>query len=80
MFSCLGIDCWDVPMLMVKERKSSEIVIASPHHVELGIPYLPCAKHEDSDENAGFICDKIAQFLNCTSIIMCNASDDPNKL
>ena len=66
-------------LLIIEERSRSDIVIGVPHHAPAGTPHMPCPEHSDSDENAGFLGRRLADRLDCHSIIACNATIDPNK-
>ncbi len=66
-------------LLIVEERPRSDIVIGVPHHAPAGQPRLPCSEHSDSDENVGFLGRRLAQRIDCCSVIACNATIDPNK-
>ncbi|HSO19996.1 MAG TPA: hypothetical protein VLT88_11080 [Desulfosarcina sp.] len=66
-------------LLIVEERSRSDIVIGAPHHAPAGTPRMPCPEHSDSDENTGLLGRRLAQRLDCCSIIAGNASVDPNK-
>ena len=65
--------------LVVEERSRSDIVIGAPHHAPAGQPRLPCPEHSDSDENTGIIGRRLADQLDCCSVIASNATIDPNK-
>jgi hypothetical protein len=68
------------PSLLIAETRSrSDIVVGVPHHAPAGVPSLPCPEHGDSDENTGFIGRRLAETLDCCSVIACNATVDPNK-
>lgn len=66
-------------ILIIEERKFKDIVIGVPHHAPAGTKTLPCDKHKDSDENAGFLGRYIAEKLNSCCIIACNYRIDVNK-
>jgi hypothetical protein len=66
-------------ILLIEEREKKDIIIGAPHHALGGIKYLPCADHEDADENTGFIARQIAKALNISSLVACNYRIDPNK-
>jgi hypothetical protein len=66
-------------LLIVEERSRSDVVIGVPHHAPAGQPRLPCPEHSDSDENVGFLGRRLAERLDCCSVIACNATIDPNK-
>lgn len=66
-------------LLIVETRSRSDIVVGAPHHAPAGTPGLPCPEHSDSDENTGFIGRRLAEQLDCCSVIACNATIDPNK-
>lgn len=66
-------------ILVLERRKHTKIVIGVPHHAPAGVTKLPCAPHEDSDENAGFIGKYIADILETASLIACNYPIDVNK-
>ena len=66
-------------LLIVEERSRFDIVIGVPHHAPAGQPRLPCPEHSDSDENTGIIGRRLADRLDCCSVIACNATVDPNK-
>lgn len=66
-------------LLIKEERSRSDIVVGVPHHAPAGTPSLPCPEHKDSDENVGFIGRRLAERLDCCSVIACNATIDPNK-
>lgn len=66
-------------LLIINHRRSSEIVVAAPHHAPLGTKALPCDKHLVSDENAGLVAQHLATILDCHSIIASNYIFDVNK-
>jgi hypothetical protein len=66
-------------LLIIEKRNRSDLVVGVPHHAPAGTPYLPCAEHSDSDENTGFVGRYLAARLDCSSIIACNTTIDPNK-
>ena len=66
-------------LLIVEKRSRADIVVGVPHHAPAGVPSLPCPEHSDSDENTGFIGRYLAERLDCCSVIVCNATVDPNK-
>jgi hypothetical protein len=65
--------------LFIRERERKDIVIGAPHHTLGGVKELPCPEHIEADENTGFIAQRIAEKLNLSSIIACNATIDYNK-
>ena len=75
----LMLEAASTSILIIEERKFKDIIIGVPHHAPAGTVKLPCANHEDSDENAGFLGRYIAEKLNCCSIIACNYTYDVNK-
>jgi hypothetical protein len=75
----LMLESAEPSLLIVEERPRSDIVIGVPHHAPAGTPHLPCPEHSDSDENTGFIGRYLAEKLDCCSVIVCNATADPNK-
>lgn len=66
-------------LLIVEDRSRSDIVIGAPHHAPAGTPHMPCPEHSDADENTGFLGRRLADRLDCCSIVVCNATVDPNK-
>jgi hypothetical protein len=66
-------------LLIVEKRSRFDIVVGVPHHAPAGLPYLPCPEHSDADENTGYIGRRLAEHLDCCSVIACNAAIDPNK-
>lgn len=66
-------------LLIIAQRKRFDIVVGVPHHAPAGLPTLPCPEHRDSDENTGFIGKRLADQLDCCSIIACNYTIDANK-
>lgn len=66
-------------ILLIQDRTRTDIVIGAPHHAPGGVKTLPCETHPDSDENTGFIAYRLAEMLECASIIACNYRIDPNK-
>lgn len=66
-------------LLIVEERKFKDIVIGVPHHAPGGVEKLPCAEHQESDENAGYLGRYVAKKLRSCSIIACNYPIDSNK-
>lgn len=66
-------------LLIVENRPRSDIVVGVPHHAPAGVTHLPCPEHRDSDENTGYIGCRLAEQLDCCSVIACNATIDPNK-
>lgn len=70
----------DKDLYIIKERKRNDVVIGVPHHARAGIGALPCKAHPDSDENAGHLGWHLAESLECHSIIVCNSTQDANKL
>lgn len=66
-------------LLIIEERKFKDIVIGVPHHAPGGVEKLPCAEHQESDENAGYLGRYIAKKLRSCSIIACNYPIDSNK-
>lgn len=66
-------------ILVLQRRKYSSVVIGVPHHAPAGVNSLPCAEHEDADENAGFVGKHIADELETVSLIACNYPIDVNK-
>jgi hypothetical protein len=67
------------PILLIEERPNKTIVIGAPHHAPGGKKELPCPEHTDSDENTGQIAHDLADRLQVSAIIACNAAVDPNK-
>jgi len=65
--------------LIIEKRSRTDIVVGVPHHAPAGQTKLPCTKHQDADENAGFIGWYIADKLDCCSVIACNYAVDVNK-
>jgi len=65
--------------LVKLRRKASKIVIGAPHHAIGGIKNLPCPEHQVSDENTGYIAKDLANYINCSYIVGCNAKIDYNK-
>jgi len=66
-------------ILLIELRHRKDIVVGAPHHTLGGVKNMPCAEHEDGDENTGFIARQIAEKMNLSSAIACNYRIDPNK-
>jgi hypothetical protein len=73
------LESTDPALMIIEERTRSDIVIGVPHHAPAGTPRLPCPEHSDSDENTGILGRRLAEKLDCNSVIACNATIDPNK-
>jgi hypothetical protein len=69
----------DASILLIEKRNDSRRIVAAPHHSPGGVKQLPCAEHEDSDENTGFIAREIGLALDLSSIVACNYMIDANK-
>ena len=66
-------------LLIIEKRKFTDIVIGVPHHAPGGVEKLPCAEHQESDENAGYLGRYVAEKLKSCSIVACNYTIDSNK-
>lgn len=75
----LMLESSEPSLLIIEERTNKHVVVGVPHHAPAGTATLPCAEHEDSDENAGFLGRYVAEELDCCSIIACNYVIDVNK-
>jgi len=65
--------------LVKLKRNKSKVVIGAPHHAIGGVEKLPCPEHEVSDENTGYLARKLANYIESSYIIGCNATIDYNK-
>jgi hypothetical protein len=65
--------------LITEKCLRNDILIAAPHHAIGGVKELHCSPNRASDENTGLIAYEIAKKLNCSFVIACNATSDPNK-
>jgi hypothetical protein len=65
--------------LIIQERSRKDLVVGVPHYAPGGVKNLPCEDHPDSDENAGYLGDYIADQLDCCSVVAANYATDPNK-
>lgn len=79
----LILECSTASILIIEERKKSDIVIGVPHHAPMGVKYLKAknknGKQKEADENTGFLGKYIAEKLDCHSVIACNYTIDVNK-
>jgi hypothetical protein len=73
------INCKVKSGLHIVERERKDIIIGAPHHAIGGVISLPCPEHKVSDENTGLIAQKIANELNLSLLVGCNAQIDYNK-
>lgn len=69
----------ETTVLTLKNGPWTDFVIGAPHHALAGRKFLPCKGHRAADENTGFLAQYLAKQLNCSSIIACNSTIDPNK-
>ena len=74
-----SLESTEQSLLIIEDRRRSDMVIGVPHHAPAGIPYLPCPEHSDADESTGFLGQYVAEQVDCCSVIVCNSTIDANK-
>jgi len=75
----LMLEATHTSLLIIETRRCTDIVIGVPHHAPAGVDHLDCPEHKESDENAGFLGQYLAERLDACSIIACNYYVDVNK-